>query len=401
MNGARKTGLGFAFAVLSGGLSMACSTGATTAVAPALGPTAAGSPAPLVIPVMLAQPLTEERQAPGGDPYREAVAQAYRAHKGVAEGKNADYIPALAKVDAKLYGIVLVTVKGAIYEIGNARDEFSIQSVSKPFTLAWALESPGLEAVQKRIGVNATGQKFNSILAIELNQSQKRPPPGNPFVNAGAIATVDLLPGSDSSAKWEAIMGAHSAFAGRRLSVNQDVYKSESETNTHNRAIVALLQDYEVVKGDPAQALDLYTRQCSISVSAHDLAVMGATLANGGRNPITNQQVVSPATAGRVLAVMATAGLYETTGDWMVTAGVPAKSGVGGGIVAVMPGRYAIATFAPPLDDSGNSVRGQRAIESIVTRLGGGVFASRPAATRSPTTAALPAGAGVAAQRRN
>jgi glutaminase len=287
-------------------------------------------------------------------------------------------------VDPKLYGIALVTVQGTIYEVGAARNEFSIQSVSKPFTLARTIEGAGWDAVQKRIGVNATGQAFNSILAIELFQSQKRPPPGNPFVNAGAIATVDLLPAANADQKWDVILGMYSAFAGRPLVVNDEVYKSESETNTHNRAIVALLKDYEVVKGDPAEALDLYTRQCSVNVTARDLAVMGATLANGGRNPISNQQVVSATTAGKVLAVMATAGLYETTGDWLVTTGVPAKSGVGGGIVAVMPGRFAVATFAPPLDQAGNSVRGQKAIETIIKRLGGGVFASRPQAKGGP-----------------
>jgi glutaminase len=408
MRSVRNSLLRVAGATLAGALLLACSTGGGAAAgAPAAGPTVAAPAAISGQPVLYEQP--GEAAAPGAqprraDPYREAVAQAYRAHKQVAEGKNADYIPALAKVDASLYGIVLVTVSGGIYEIGNARNEFSIQSVSKPFTLAWALESPGFEAVNERIGVNATGQKFNSILAIELNQSQKRPPPGNPFVNAGAIATVDLLPGASGAAKWELIIGAYNAFAGRRLSLNQEVYTSESETNTHNRAIAALLQDYQVIKGDPAEALDLYTRQCSINVSAHDLAVMGATLANGGRNPVTHQQVVSAATASRVLGVMATAGLYETSGQWLVTAGVPAKSGVGGGIVAVMPGRYAIGTFGPPLDEAGNSVRGQKAIESIVARLGGGVFASRPLGAR-PASAATgttgTTGAGVASGKGN
>jgi glutaminase len=215
---------------------------------------------------------------------------------------------------------------------------------------------------------------------------QKRPPPGNPFVNAGAIATVDLLPAATAEQKWAVILGMYSAFAGRRLEVDQEIYRSESETNTHNRAIVELLKDYEVVKGDPREALDLYTRQCSVKVSARDLAVIGATLANGGRNPVTNQQIVSAATAREVLAVMATAGMYETTGDWMVTTGLPAKSGVGGGIVAVMPGRFAVGTFSPPLDESGNSVRGMKAIESLVKRLGSGVFAA-PAAARQGTTA--------------
>ena len=235
----------------------------------------------------------ETKPAPKGDAYRDALAQAYKEWKGLTEGKNADYIPVLAKVDPSLFGIALVTVQGAVYEVGGSRSEFSIQSVSKPFTLARAVEGAGWETVQKRIGVNATGQPFNSILAIELFQSQKRPPPGNPFVNAGAIATVDVLPAANATQKWDVILGMYSAFAGRPLSVNEEVYKSESETNTHNRAIVALLKDYEVVKGDPAEALDLYTRQCSVNVNARDLAMMGATLANGGRNPFTNQQVIS------------------------------------------------------------------------------------------------------------
>jgi glutaminase len=330
----------------------------------------------------------QRRPAAPGDPYREALIQAHKEWKGLTEGKNADYIPALAKVDPNLFGIALVTAQGTVYEIGSSQSEFSIQSVSKPFTLARAIDAVGLEAVQQRIGVNATGQKFNSILAIELNQSQKRPAAGNPFVNAGAIATVDILPATNATEKWDVILGMYSAFAGRRLQVNQEVYRSETETNTHNQAIVALLKDYEVIKGEPAEALDLYTRQCSVNVNARDLAIMGATLANGGKNPVTRQQIVKPETASRVLAVMATAGLYETTGDWMAATGSPAKSGVGGGIVAVMPGRYAIATFAPPLDEAGNSVRGQKAIESIIKRLGGGVFASRPVSTRPVTAAA-------------
>jgi glutaminase len=337
------------------------------------------------------------------DSIGDALSRAYRDFRDLSEGKNADYIPVLAQVDPNLYGIALVTVSGAVYEVGSSRAEFSIQSVSKPFTLARALEAVGPDVVRDRIGVNATGQKFNSIIAIELNESQKRPPPGNPFVNPGAIATVDLVPASTGAEKWDVIIGVYNAFAGRRLSVNQDVYRSESETNTRNRSIVQLLKAYEVIKGDPAEALDLYTRQCAVSVNARDLAVMGATLANGGRNPVSNQQVVSPTTAAEVLSVMATAGMYDTTGEWMMATGVPAKSGVGGGIVAVVPGRFAIGTFAPPLDEAGNSVRGQRAIQSIVKSLGGGVFASQPT-TRRPTAAELaapppPASPGLAAAR--
>jgi glutaminase len=335
------------------------------------------------------------RPAQPGDPFREALADAYRSFKGLGEGKNADYIPALAKVDPALYGLVLVTVHGAVYEIGSARQEFSIQSVSKPFSLARAIETAGADAVNKRIGVNATGQKFNSILAIDLNKNLPADkdhviPAGNPLVNAGAISTVDMLPVAPGMDKWSVIAGNLDAFAGRRLSVNDEVYRSESETNTHNRAIVQLLKDYEVIQGDPMQALDLYTRQCSVSVSARDLAVMGATLANGGKNPLTGVQVVAPPTAARVLAVLSTAGLYETTGEWLYNVGVPAKSGVGGGIVAVVPGRFAIGTFSPPLDPAGNSVRGQKAIQSVVDKLGGNVFASKPVGRAHQTGASAP-----------
>jgi glutaminase len=322
------------------------------------------------------------RPAQPGDPYRDALADAYKSFKSLDEGKNADYIPVLAKVDPALYGLVLVTVRGAVYEVGAARDEFSIQSVSKPFTAARAIETAGPDTVNKRIGVNATGQKFNSILAIDLlknipSDDKHVIPAGNPLVNAGAIATVDLLPVERGMDKWSVILGTLEAFAGRRLMVNDEVYRSETETNTHNRAIVQLLKDYEVVTGDPLEALDLYTRQCSVNVSARDLAVMGATFANGGRNPLTGVQVVSPGTAAKVLAILSTAGLYETTGEWLYKVGVPAKSGVGGGIVAVVPGRFAVATFAPPLDKAGNSVRAQAAIEKIVEVLGGDVFAKK------------------------
>jgi glutaminase len=343
----------------------------------------------------VAQPAP--RPAPAGDPYREALADAYKSFKTLGEGKNADYIPILARVDPSLYGLVIVTVQGAVYEIGAARDEFSIQSVSKPFTVARAIETVGAEAVNKRIGVNATGQKFNSILAIDLlknipSNEKHIIPAGNPLVNAGAISTVDMLPPTRGMDKWSAILGNLEAFAGRKLTVSDEVYKSETETNTHNQAIVQLLKDYEVIQGDPMQALDLYTKQCAVSVSARDLAVMGATLANGGRNPLTGVQVVAPATASKVLALLATAGLYETTGEWLYKVGVPAKSGVGGGIVAVVPGKYAVGTFSPPLDPAGNSVRGQRAVEAITQKLGGNIFASQPAARTPETKAEAPGG---------
>ena len=234
------------------------------------------------------------------------------------------------------------------------------------FTLARALTDSGAATLEKRIGADATGQAFNSIVALGLNKLQKRPPPGNPFVNAGAIATVDLVAGKDAAERWKHILGTMNAFAGRALTVDEKVYKSETDTNARNQGISWILKADEVLKGSPPEILDLYTRQCSVAVTARDLVTMGATLANGGVNPRTGERVVDPAIAAQVLAVMATAGLYETTGTWMFRVGVPAKSGVGGGILAVAPGRYAIAAFAPPLDEAGNSVRAQKAIASIV-----------------------------------
>jgi glutaminase len=375
-------------------LRAAFSGGAADAPAVALTPAPADPGGTVVLAATAAQPAAPAipRPAPAGDAYRDALADAYKSFKKLAEGKNADYIPILASVDPALYGIVLVTVDGAVYEIGAARDEFSIQSVSKPFTAARAIETNGADAVDTRIGVNATGQKFNSILAIDLAKNMPADkdhihPAGNPLVNAGAIAAVDMVAAAPGMDRWSVILGNIEAFAGRKLTVNEEVYRSEAETNTHNRAIVQLLKDYEVIQGDPMQALDLYTRQCSVSVSARDLAVMGATLANGGRNPLTRVQVVSPDTASKVLAIISTAGLYETTGEWLYRVGVPAKSGVGGGIVAVVPGRFAVGTFSPPLDPAGNSVRGQRAIGAIIKRLGGNVFASKPAGHARQTSA--------------
>jgi glutaminase len=326
------------------------------------------------------QPSTSPAKKTNGDRVQQVLNKALSQFEALQEGKNADYIPALARVNPSLYGLTIVTVEGRVYEAGDTRKTFSIQSAAKPFVLARTMTDAGPDEVQKRIGVVQTGQPFNSILAIELLEDQKRPPAGNPLVNAGAIATVDMLRAGNGS-KWQAIEDILNGFAGRLLEVDQTIYRSETETNSHNRAIVALLADYEVVTGDPAEALDLYTRECSVGVTARDLATMGATLANGGRNPLTDQQVVSSEVARRVLAVMATTGLYETTGDWLFDVGVPAKSGVGGGIVAVVPGRYAIGTFSPPLDEAGNSVRGQRAIAMIVEQLGGNIFEGQSSAT--------------------
>jgi glutaminase len=325
---------------------------------------------------------------PAADAAQQAIDKAYNAFKGETSGKNADYIPVLAAVDPALYGIALVTVDGRVYQIGDSTHEFSIQSVAKIFTAAKVMDVLGPDAIEQRIGVDATGQPFNSIIAIEMNEKHRA---GNPLVNPGAIATVSLIPASGADERWNTILGNMSTAAGRSLTVDQKVYESESATNTRNQAITRLLQAYEVLGSDPVETLDLYTRECSVAVSAHDLAVMGATLANGGINPVTGERLIAPETASKILAVMQTAGLYENSGQWAFKVGVPAKSGVGGGIIAVVPGRYAIGTFSPPLDEAGNSVRGQKAIASIVADLKGNVFdTGRTAPPSAPPPTATP-----------
>lgn len=308
----------------------------------------------------------------GSKDIQTAMSKAYSENKGLSEGKNADYIPALAKVDSKLFGIAIVSVDGTVYEVGDTKQQFSIQSAAKPFVFGKVVEEIGAKTAEEKIGVNATGMPFNSIIAMEMNKETH--PAMNPLVNPGAIATVSYLKANAPEDRYQKVLGTLSAFAGRPLTIDQLVYRSEAETNTRNRAISWLLKADEVLQGDPSEMLDVYTKECSISVNAKDLAVMGATLANGGINPITKKQVVDNDTAAKVLAVMSTAGLYDTTGTWMYRVGMPAKSGVGGGIVAVQPGAFAIGTFSPPLDKPGNSVRGQRAIESIAQDLHAGVF---------------------------
>jgi glutaminase len=316
--------------------------------------------------------VAQGRRAAGGA--GAAVNAAYQQYRGLAEGKNADYIPALAKVNSNYFGVALVTPTGDVATAGDIEPTFSIQSISKVFTMALVFQESGEATVENSVGVDATGQVFNSIVAVEQFKGKEM----NPLVNPGAIATTGMVKGSGSDEVWNKILGIHSAFAGRQLSVDQEVYKSESDTNQRNRAIAMLMKAYERFPGDPAQAVDLYTRQCSIAVNAKDLGMMAATLANGGRNPATRKQVIDPKFVPGILAVMATAGLYDDSGKWLFHTGLPAKSGVGGGLIAVSPGKFGIGTFSPPLDAAGNSVRGQRAIKSISDALGGNPLASTP-----------------------
>ena len=301
--------------------------------------------------------------------------EAYERYRNVEDGKVADYIPALAGVSPGLFGCCIVGVNGAVHAIGNARHAFSLQSVSKPFVMALVAEAIGAETVRQKIGVNATGLPFDSVMAIELNPERTM----NPMVNAGAIATTSLAPGETAAAKWDFVRDGLSRFAGRKLALDEEVYRTASATNRRNRGIAQLLEGYGRLYGDAVEATDVYTRQCSLSVTAEDLAVMGATLADGGVNPSTGERVVDPNIAKRVLAVMATAGLYERSGEWLFEIGLPGKSGVGGGMVTIAPGKGGLGTFSPPLDEAGNSVRGQLVTRYLSERLGLNLFASKPA----------------------
>src|SRR6478609_7959548 len=305
------------------------------------------------------------KSMPAVSPYQTAIDHAYAKFKDLKEGKNADYIKELANVDPNIYGIAIVTADGQIYTAGDLNSRVSIQSISKVFTVARVIEEIGAKAVMDKIGVDATGLRFNSIVAIELQKGKEI----NPLVNPGAIASSSLISGLDSAAKWKNILQTHEAFAGAPLKLNMPVYISEAGDNLRNQAIAHLLLAYGRMYFDPVQATDIYTKQCALNVNAQDLATMAATLANGGVNPVTKKKVVSPQTVMYTLPVMATAGLYDDSGQWLYAVGLPGKSGVGGGIIAVCPGKFGIAVISPPLNDVGNSVKAQKTIYEIVKEL--------------------------------
>jgi glutaminase len=303
-----------------------------------------------------------------------ALDAAYAKYKDIKEGANADYIPALAKVDSKIYGIALITNDGKVYTAGDVKSQVSIQSISKVFTMAKVIEEGGTDEIAGRIGVDATGMRFNSIVAIEMAQKSLGGPEMNPLVNPGAITATSMVKGKSRDEIWNKILAFYSDFAGRALTVDQEVYESEAATNQRNQAIGYLMLAYGFIKEEPARATDIYTEQCSVAVNAKDLALMAATLANHGKNPVTGKQVMKAENVPEVLAVMATAGLYDDSGKWLYRTGLPAKSGVGGGLIAVSPGKFGIAVVSPPLDDAGNSVRAQKAITDISNALGGNPY---------------------------
>jgi glutaminase len=301
------------------------------------------------------------------------VAEAHERFKSNTEGANSQVYPAMARVPSELFGICVVATNGNVHAVGDADYEFTIMSVSKPFIFALVGQALGVEEVRQKIGVNATGRAFNSLEGIERGPGGQT----NPMVNSGAIATTSLVPGNTFEAKWKFVHEGLSRFAGRTLPLNEEVYVSATETNFRNQSIARMLQSFGRIYDEPAQAVDLYTKQCALNVSARDLAVMGATLADGGVNPLTKQRVVDASVCHYALAVMATAGLYETSGDWLFDIGLPGKSGIGGGIVTVSPGKGGLGTFAAPLDRAGNSVKGQLVAKFLSQQLGMDLFVSQ------------------------
>jgi glutaminase len=281
------------------------------------------------------------------------------------DGKVADYIPELATANPSHFGIALVTTDGTTYAVGDCTQEFTIQSISKAFVYATALQDRERSEVLRKVLVEPSGEAFNSISLDPVSGA-----PLNPMINAGAIATAGLVGGDDAAAQWQRIQSSLSAFAGRSLTVDERVYQSESDTGFRNRAIGWMLRNNNILGDDPMPIVENYFRQCSLLVTCRDLGIMGATLANGGINPLTRQRVVGLDQVEATLSVMSTCGMYDYAGSWLYEVGLPAKSGVGGGIVAVLPGRFAIATFSPLLDAKGNSVRGIAVCSQLSRDLG-------------------------------
>ena len=301
------------------------------------------------------------------------VNSAHQKYKDLKDGANANYIPILDTVPSDLFGVVIVTNDGQIFAAGDVDYAFSIQSVSKPFTAALVMQQQGTEALQQKIGVEPTGMPFNSKLAIELISARSV----NPLVNAGAIAAVSMVEADSQAQRWNRVLDNLSGFAGAKLRLLDEVYQSEYSTAWSNRAIANLLFNYGRLYSEPEEALIVYTKQCSVGVTARQLGIMGATLSNNGVNPVTGKRMLAEEYVPKLLAVMLTAGFYDESGLWAYTAGLPAKTGVGGGIVAVVPGELAIAAFSPRLNNAGNSIRAMKAIQYISGELGANIFLGR------------------------
>jgi glutaminase len=306
---------------------------------------------------------------------QQVVNEAYAKYKDLKDGKNADYIPILATIPSELFGVAIGLKDGTVITAGDVDYRFAIESTSKPFTAALVMQQHGgPQAVVDKIGVEPTGLPFNSKLAVEILDARSV----NPLVNAGAIASVSLVKAANEDERWKMVLENLEGFAGEDLPLLEEVFKSEYETSWSNRGIANNLFNYERLYADPEISMRVYTKQCSVGVTTKDLAIMGATLANGGLNPKTGKRMINEAYVPELLAIMLTAGFYDGSGYWSMTAGLPAKTGVGGGIVAVVPGEMSIAAFSPRLDEYGNSVRAQNAIRYIAGELGVGIFGPNP-----------------------
>ncbi|HEX3185314.1 MAG TPA: glutaminase A [Pyrinomonadaceae bacterium] len=331
-----------------------------------------------IVTTFVAAPLASLAQkvspvAPARAQVEAVVKEAYDKFKNDPGGKNADYIPYLAQVDSKLFGIAIVTTDNQELSMGDIKYAFSIQSISKVFSQALAMEELGPDKVLDKVGNEPTGRAFNSVFAVADMPTHT----GNPYVNAGAISTVSLISAKTADEKWNKILDFYSRVAGEKLTLIDEVYKSEAATNTGNKALSMLLAKYDRIYADPFESVDVYTKQCSVGVNVVQLARMGATLANNGKNPKTGEQVIKPENVPHILSTMIMAGLYDGSGGWAWHVGLPAKSGVGGGIVAIVPGKGAIAVFAPPLDEAGNSVKAQKVIQYVANRLDFNLFSPR------------------------
>ena len=316
--------------------------------------------------------FSAESSMPSIESIEAVVQEAYDLYKNDQEGKNADYIPALAEVPSGLFGLTVVTVDGKVISIGDVDHPFSIQSCSKVFTMCLVMQESGDQVIYDMVNVEPTGEAFNSIRAIEEGDGRA----DNPFVNAGAIATVSLVKAADAKERWAKIIGTYNKFAGEKLTVLEDIYTSEAATNFRNRGIAFVPYNSGHLYAEPLESTDVYTRQCSVGVTCKQLAVMGSVLANHGVNPLTKERCLDAVYVPKVLSVMTMNGFYDGSGAWAWNAGLPAKTGVGGGIVAIVPGKMAIVGFAPPLDTFGNSVRAQKAIRHITEKLNLNIFGS-------------------------
>jgi glutaminase len=322
---------------------------------------------------------------PGADRVQTLVDSAHTRFAAVDTGTVSRVYPALETVAPDLFGVAVAGTGGAVFTAGDARREFTIMSVAKPFVFALVCGFVGAVNA-RRVGVDATGLPFNSLAAIEHSADGRT----NPMVNPGAIATAALVPGRSLDERWERLLDGLSTFAGRRLHLDQDIYRSAVTTNHRNRAIAQFLHGLGALVADPDETVELYTRQSCLAVTAVDLAVMGATLADGGVHPVSRRRVVDLAACRATLAVMVTAGMYEASGDWLVEVGLPGKSGIGGGMVTVSPGKGALGTFSPPLDEAGNSVRGRLAAAFLSRAIGLDLFASAAAPDGGAASAAGP-----------